>query len=498
MGNQKHKSKQEKNGYYQLGMMILLSVITQAVVLWKSSLIASAFGAGVGIDAYNVVLSIASFIFGFIATGITTVLIPAYVSEKSNDDINSFINILYVLSVLLIGIIYVFHTPILNIFANGNDKFVQIAMQVLMITLISQLFNTCMGVTTAYFQCSDQFNLPKVSTLVSSICLVGLLVWDQDLTIRDYAAYTALTTVGNAVFQMIAARVHGMKYRFYINFKSEGLKTMLFIFAPTVLSVGLYQVNLLTDSLLSSRLGEGQVSILTYANSIINMANTLLLGNILTYIYPKLSKAISEDSVAGQKKMFEYINFMNAIICFIVVGFIVVGEDAVIFLFQRGKFTSSDSIKVYYCIVIYLISFPVNLIRDIVYRFFYSMGNTKSTFYNSVTVSIINFVISIILSQFLGLYGIILGTVISSIISLTMISIRLKHNYGFYYSGIKLVGENGKIVVMTSVTVAICLLIKSMLGLSGFSAIILIGSISLGIYIMGLKLLRSEVFSVKL
>ena len=69
-------------------------------------------------------------------------------------------------------------------------------------------------------------------------------------------------------------------------------------------------------------------------------------------------------------------------------------------------------------------------------------------FKNSIIVSVSNIVLSVLLVQFMGFYGIVVGTVLSSLLSLGMIIIRLKKSYGLHvkFSGIVLEwGKNKKI-----------------------------------------------------
>ena len=82
------------------------------------------------------------------------------------------------------------------------------------------------------------------------------------------------------------------------------------------------------------------------------------------------------------------------------------------------------------CACVYISGQQFNVIRDLIYRYFYANSNTKETFKNSVTVSIINIILSLSLVSIFGVYGIVLGTVLSNVISLALIYIRFKKNFG--------------------------------------------------------------------
>ena len=71
---------------------------------------------------------------------------------------------------------------------------------------------------------------------------------------------------------------------------------MFRIFLPTVFGTGVYQLTLMTDSMISSTLGAGNISVLSYAGTISGMVNTIVAGNIMLYIYPKIAAEINEEN----------------------------------------------------------------------------------------------------------------------------------------------------------------------------------------------------------
>lgn len=487
----------QKRQKLQLALMLFISAITQFIVMGKAAAVAGAFGVDTDIDAYNAVHSIANFLFSFISSGITTVLIPAYIQNKKQKSIDSFLTLLYLSGIIAVGISYVLQVPILRCFSSGQTGFVEIGCSVFLITMLSQFFNTSMGVSTAYFQVKDKYNIPKVCTLLANAALLILIVADSELTIYRYALYTAITTVANAIVQLLISLKYKYRFSFAVSFKDPEVKEMIKIFLPTVFSAGLYQVNLLTDSFISSRLGEGQISILTYSNQVVTLVNALLITNIITFLYPKIVATFEKEMSYQQERLFGYIYFAEATMALLLVGFCSIGKEAVELLYEHGKFDSANTTLVFQCICLYMIGLPINMARDLIYRFFYGKGNTKETFKNSVTVSILNFVISIILAQFIGLYGVILGTVISSLFSMCMIFARMVKNYGFHYEKKKLIAEHLKIIVVMVASIAIVLLIKSLVNINIIATILIFGCMSVIVFFALLLLVKSQSLKVK-
>lgn len=148
------KQLKQYRGSLSLGLMIIITGITQVLTLMKSSLVAGIFGTGVEIDAYNLANSIVSFLFGFIAAGISTVIIPNYVRKTDRRNVDSFITVLYGLIALIVGILIAFRYQIIGLFSNRDELFVNICCNALIVLLLANYLLAISDVTVAYFQCN--------------------------------------------------------------------------------------------------------------------------------------------------------------------------------------------------------------------------------------------------------------------------------------------------------------------------------------------------------
>lgn len=486
------KYKKSENSLITLFTMTFFTIITQLMIMIRLSVTASNFGATIEMDAFNISNSIGTFIFSFISTGITTVLIPYMIKNKNISSINNFLSILYSISILIVFIVILFRNNIISIIYPNSKQAINIASNLIIIILSSQILNTIVGVTNAVFQSKEKYNLPKIISLISTTILTITVILDKNLSIYRYSLYILLAGLINIIISIYFCKREDFNYEFRIDFKDIEMKNMFRVFIPTVFSTGLYQISLLTDSLISSSLGQGQVSILSYSNSIMSMINMLLVGNLMTYIYPRITKKSNNEN--NKKYVFECFSIFNSIICLFMVGFILVGKEAIIILYQGGNFTSNITQVVFICTLIYMIGLPINIMRDLVYRYFYSRGNTKSTFYNSVSASIVNILISIVLSKFIGIYGIVIGTVITSIFSFTSIMIRFCILYKMDFEKKYIIKENLKVLVSIIITIFIVYTFKKYFVIQNIIlSMILYGILTCIIYISSLFALKINV-----
>lgn len=491
------KDNSNKKAFMQLAIMIGLTVMTQVVTILKTSTVAGKFGATVEMDAFNFSNSIGTFIFSFIGAGITTVLIPNLVKKDKQEGVNIFISTLYTIAFGVLLVVYFNRKFIIQGLSGGNEEFISIACNIMLITLITQFATSFLSATNAIFQCSGKFNFPKVITLITTIVLVCLIVFMPELNIYKYAFYIFITSIINVAIQIILAIKNGYKFKFKINVKNEDFRKMFKVFLPTVLSSGLYQVSLVTDTIISSGLGEGNVSILGYSNTLMTMINAILLTNLMTYFYPKIAKSIHKDN--SQHKMFELMILLSGIMCLVVTGFVVVGKQGIVLLYERGKFTSTITELVFTGTMIYMLGIPINAMRDLVYRYFYAKGDTLTPFKNSLIISCLNIIISIILSKIIGIYGIILGTVITSYMSFSMILFRFNKKFKIEYSKKVLGLEFIKLIIISMIVIIIMkTLIIVMPSMNLIFELFIYGVITVTIYIMMLRGFKSRVLRIKL
>lgn len=485
-----------RNGI-QLLFMIILTSLSQVVALYKSRFTAVTFGASNYMDAYNFALNIATFVFAFVTTGITTVIVPAYVKKTENKIINSFITIIYSAVILVILIILGFRIPLVKALTNKGEDFIGLACIFLFVTFLIQGITAFQAVTTAYFQCIDHYILPKMVMLLANLLVAVALIMG---VVKSFNAYLLLLVIGalfNFTFDLVAAIKLGFRYAPAFAFQSPELKKMLLIFAPTLFSSGLYKIHTLVDMTIAANLAVGQLTILSYATQIITMVNNVIIGNLTVYAYPKIVAGLGKKD--ERKTFWGYSILFHGAVTLIISVFIGVGYEACSFIFLGGKFTAEDTRMLYECVCVYIFGQQINIIRDLIYRYFYANGNTQETLKNSVVVSVTNIVLSLILVRFWGLMGIIIGTVLSSLCSYSMIMIKFKRNYGLGKEFKNVLVEYCKNLIALFASVGLVQLTKQQLVIRGTVISIFVFGIETAV-IYGLVLIftRSKIRHVKI
>lgn len=450
------KLKEYRNSF-SLILMIIITGITQILTLMKSSLVAGIFGTGIEIDAYNLANSIVSFLFGFIAAGISTVIIPNYVKNTNRKNVDTFITALYGLIAFIVFILIVFRYQIIGVFSNRDELFVNICCNTLIILLLANYLLAISDVTVAYFQCKGKYNLPKIVSLIAQLIVVVILIFYPNLTISQYTYIIAIGLFINFLLDTIFAFKEGWRVYPSLALFSPGTKKLFGIFLPIVFSTGIYKLSLMIDSTIAARLQTGQITILAYASQISNIINTILIGNLLTYYYPKIVEKV--DTSDGQKSFWNQVILFHLIVCLVIAGFTTVGHETVELLFRHGTFSEDAAKFVYIGALIYVVGQQTDVVRDLIYRFFYAKGNTTVAAKNGVIISVVNITVSIILVYFIGFFGIFFGTIIASFISLIIMFFKFNAYFEFVIS-IKSIAKallKNNLVVIITITIIVFL-----------------------------------------
>ena len=486
--------KQYRNSF-SLILMIVITGITQVFTLLKTSMVAGQFGTSMQMDAYNFANSIVSFLFGFIASAASTVVIPSYIKDDDRKGADTFITLMYAFISFVMVVMIVFRFQFIGLFSNKGELYLNIACNVMWILLLANFLFSLTNITTAYFQCIGKYNIPKLLNLMTQVFTVIALCVFHDLTIIQYTIILAASLLLNFTVDILLAVKYGWRYKPRFTFRDPQANRMFRMFFPIVLSTGIYKLSLLIDSTIAARLDTGQLSVLGYATQIVNMVNTILLGNLTIYCYPKIVKRIKENK--PQSLFWEQTAFFHLVVCLMFSGFVTVGHEGVAILFERGNFNSAATDLVFVCAMIYIAGQPINMVRDLLYRYFYAVGDTATPASNSVMVSVVNITVSLILVQFIGLYGIILGTVTASFASMMRIVWKFHKKIGFDVSKKKLLLSFVTNLLIALATVGVVYLTKWLLPVSSVIVSLLVfGVETLAVFILLTFCVKRNIISV--
>jgi putative peptidoglycan lipid II flippase len=183
---------------------------------------------------------------------------------------------------------------------------------------------------------------------------------------------------------------------------------------PSIFSSGITQINILIGTIIAS-FETGAVSYLYYADRIYQINLAIAGIAVGTVSLPALSKAFKNRNIKKlsniQSKSFE-LSLLLSIPASL--GLILASEEIVNSLFGYGSFSEKDVKQTAEALKYFAYGVPAFALIKILSNFFFARDNTKTPFYISIFMVIINISISVILFESYGFIIIPIATSIST------------------------------------------------------------------------------------
>ncbi|MEK0175383.1 lipid II flippase MurJ [Tetragenococcus halophilus] len=186
-------------------------------------------------------------------------------------------------------------------------------------------------------------------------------------------------------------------------------------------------MNQIVDKTIASTVTTGGISSLTYANNLNNFVNGVFVLSVTQAMYPRISKMSIQSDIEGLKKSVN--ECLGMILIFLVpttLGIIFFAEPIIILLYGRGAFDGRAITMTSQVLFFYSLGMLGVGVREVLTRPFYALQDTKRPVINATIGVLFHLILSIILSQFIGVNGIALATSLSAILTALLMYFTLK------------------------------------------------------------------------
>lgn len=229
--------------------------------------------------------------------------------------------------------------------------------------------------------------------------------------------------------------------------RNSEIKILFKRIAPGVVGAGIYQINMVVDTILVSLVGTGAISWLYYANRLQQLPLGVIGAAISVALLPILSKQL-KSADAGQSrhtqdKAVEY----GALLSFPAAALLIVlAQPVVNILFEHGRFTSEDTLLTSKAVIAYAIGLPCYVLVKALMPNFFARGDTVTPVKFSFVVFMANLLFNLLLMRPFGHVGIAAATTIAAFVSLFQYLYGL-HKRGFWHISKPLLHKICKIII---------------------------------------------------
>lgn len=488
-------SRENVNIRKSISYVFVFTMIAKIIGFLREMVLSYTYGAAEISDAYLISQNIPGTIFLFVGTGLTTCYIPVYYrvlkeqGKKESDLFTSrILSIVLLFSTAVIMLVCCFTPFVVKIFASGFEgEALYYAVWFTRIGVLSLYFSSIIYVYTSYLQANNVFGMVAFSGIPNTLIVILSIVLSKKYNIWILAIGTILAFVAQSLLLVVSARRKQFRYHFDLDFKHPYIKEFFLLLSPVVIGVSVNELNTLVDRTIASRISVGAISAMTYGNSIIQLVQGGLVQPIITVLYPSIAESVSQGNhKAVEQSVEKVINSLLAVLLPITAVLMIFGRQIISMIYERGAFDAKAVDLTMQAVFFYAIGIIFIGVREIIARLFYANSDTKTPMANATIGMVINIVLNLVLSRFMGVRGLALATSIAAIVTCVVLVADCKKRlqYGRLHMSM------GQIMKICSCTVIMMLssaaIITFLYGLSVNKNISLLVSLMIGsmLYVM--------------
>lgn len=415
-------------------MIIMFSIFSRILVLFKETLIANKIDCCYKTDAYFIALAGLTVFTEILGEGISTSMVPVLIKienkegkDKKNSYVNNILHIIILLGLMLMGLGWIFSPLLMGLLARGfRQEEVDLAIRLMKMGLPMVLFILVRAVFVAFLQSNHAFRAGARSWVYNNTVYIIYLFFFNQYGIQGLMVAGILASLSQLFSIIPVARDMGYKYSFTINFKNPYIRELGLFLIPIVLALSVNRVNLLIDKSMASNLPKGSVSYLNYADNIIQLILGIFITAIVTVLFPIISENYSRDNwEESQKMMAKGVGIILAITIPATLILSLFSQPLVRLIFEREAFGPGATAITSRILVYYALGLTSSALVLILTKVHYAIYDAKTPTLISLIGVILNLVLNIILSNHMGIGGIALATSISTTVVVGLLLMEL-------------------------------------------------------------------------
>ncbi|MBF0342034.1 MAG: murein biosynthesis integral membrane protein MurJ [Magnetococcales bacterium] len=424
-----------------IGFFTLLSRISGFV---RDMIIARAFGAGMGADAFFVAQKLPNFLRRLFAEGaFSTAFVPVFADHLAKGDpeetrhaVHAVFSYLATWLLVVVAAGQVIMPALVVVAAPGfledPAKF-DLAVVLSRVTFPYIFFISLAALAAGILNSHRKFAIPAATPILLNICMIlGATVFTRyfDPPVMGLAIGVTLGGILQLSFQLPALHRLGLGFRFRWNPAHPSVRRILLLMGPSVLGVSVAQINLLLDLFLASWLPDGSISYLYYADRLLEFPLGMIAIALGTAILPLLSAKAARGDVEGFKQNLETALQVVAFLTLpATVALVVLREPMLTLLFERGAFAPETTRLTADALLAYAIGLSALATVKVTAPAFYAMKDTRTPVRIAIICMVANMGMNLVLMFPLKHAGLALATSLAGFLNAGLLLRALRQRF---------------------------------------------------------------------
>jgi len=408
-------------------LLVAFIIVSKITGVFKDVIVAAELGVGLEMDTFMYAFTLSTMIVNPLVQTIINCISTSYSEIDTNEKLEEFQGTVNILVLIIGGILLISQhlamPGIIELISDGKNSLEKEKLET-----YSKILNLYIPLSLIIAASSTRMLMRKqhVNTLLESlpaVCtILSCLFW-----VREIDGITLISgfLIGSFLQWTLMEidqyrRIRRISLSWKISSEILNLTQRVCWMLPAMI---LTTSTIVVDHMMASWLGTGYISTLGYATKVLAILLTMTQTVIGRSVMPVLGE-IRNNPVLLEKtvKQWMYISIVGSTL---LAGMMAIFAEPVInLLFERGKFSTQETIAVRNVLWAYLLQTPFYLGSTILFIERVIKGKQRELLNMAVLVFLFNLVLNHVLSSYLSVVGIALSTSICYFIQWTYLSFR--------------------------------------------------------------------------
>lgn len=370
------------------GVVMVLTTASRILGFVRLAVFNAVFGASGVADVINFVFSLPQNLRKLLAEGaLSSAFVPVLsraVAEERSSDARKIVRTLfgfqYAVLVPILLLCVVFSTPIISLIQEFPEPDRQeLAAELFRWFVHYSLLISVSAVIMGALNSRRSFGVPATTPIVFSLVVIAsILLFHRSLGVYAMVLGVLVGGLAQVLFQLPQFYRKGFDLRPSFAFRNSEFRVILRRWLPVVAASSIFAINQLIALLFASGLSDGSVSAMTNAVIFWQLPQGIFAASITTVLFPRMSRQVGANDRVGLQETISYaIRGLVALLIPSAVLLSLLGAPLIAMAFQRGEFTSANTILAARVLVAYSIGLLSVGGFAFLQRFFYAWGDYR-------------------------------------------------------------------------------------------------------------------------
>lgn len=417
-----------------ISVMSIAILLSRILGLVRDQVMAYFFGTSLLNDAFNVGNNIPNLLRRLFGEGaLSTAFVPIYneigIKKGKAGQIDFAINMLSILTLLLslLTLAGMLFAPLIvrALYPGLNPATTVMAIKLTRIIFPYLFFIGLSSTFIAILNSHDYFFMTGLSSALLNIGMILTIIipyYVYGLTGEALITWAGWGVILGGFLQTVVnfpyLKKVGYKWKVYLDFGNEAISQLWKRFIPSMIGIGIREINLIADSLMASFLPIGSITALGFGNRLMQLPLGIFAISAGTAVLPLYSRHVTNKEYGQLSESMRFTALSLAYLMLPITTLILaMGNDFVRILFQSGAFDDKASIMTSQALVFYSLGLVFYSLNQTVTPLFYANKDTRTPMFIAATMVGLNIVLNFVLMQFMAHRGLALSTSITAMVN---------------------------------------------------------------------------------